>query len=47
MWNYDTQNLRIMVSYFNITDSYHISGSLLQVARTKTVTSDHLITFID
>ena len=28
-------------------NSYHISGSLLQVARTKTVTSDHLITFID
>jgi len=35
-----------MISYFNITDSYHISGSLFQVARTKTVTYDHLITFI-
>jgi len=35
-----------MVSYFNITDSYHISGSLFQAARKKSVTSDHLTTFI-
>jgi UDP-N-acetylglucosamine transferase subunit ALG13 len=35
--NYYTQNLRAMVSEFSIIDSYHIAGSLFQVARTNTV----------